>query len=180
MCSFGPFRSCNYSKHNIFISPVSDVWGLLLTRAPVSWPLVLLCSVLKRQIFLVIAVQIWSQTAFIMFKSGYLGRRHTTLTNDCHLNEHVSQRPFSLDQMKTLSLSCVDNSIISLTDSSFIMSAVRTHLPLCVRTEPRGTDVRCTGQRTPDVLPQHIMPQHHTHHYSHSQQMSCSKTHQQV
>lgn len=25
VCSFGPFRSCNYSKHNIYISPVSDV-----------------------------------------------------------------------------------------------------------------------------------------------------------
>ncbi len=46
---------------------------------------------------------------------------------------------------ETLSVSCVDNSLISLTDRSIIMSAVRTHLPPCVCTEPRGN--RCAVYR---------------------------------
>lgn len=64
-------------------------------------------------------------------------------------------------QKKTPSVSCVDNSIMRLTDRSIPLSAVRTLLPLCDRTEPRGTDVRRIGRGTPDIEPQHIMPQHH-------------------
>lgn len=131
-CSFGPFRNCNYSKHNIFISPVS-VWPLE-TKAPVSWPLALLYSApQKANIF----SHCWAETesenlsGFFTPESDYLG-----LFLEASLpGPHEKRRRYHFHVLTTASGGSVTHSGL-------------THCWVCVR---RGADVRWIDPRTPDV-----------------------------
>lgn len=98
-----------------------------------------------------------------MLKSGYLD-----WANVCVLNQHVSL----WTKENIVSFRCWRRH-----HRHVIMSAVRTHSPPCVRTEPRGPDVAVHRPESTwgSAATHHATAPHTITHTA--QQMSCSKTH---
>lgn len=160
VCSSGPFRSCNYSKHNIFISSLSDVWAAAFNQSTCILAIsAIMFTAQKANIFSHCCVDMESESLLsLLCFNLVIWVYHTlwlsvfnhyilSLVAQCNKWLLVIKMNMFLKGLsqKTLSVSCVDKSLICLTDRSIIMSAVRTHLPLCVCTEPRGN--RCAVHR---------------------------------